>query len=86
MVEDAAYRFDVTCRELVELVTDYLSDGLDVATSAAVDAHLRECPECRDYLWQMRATIAATGRLRRESVDDRTMTFLVSAFREFLGP
>lgn len=86
MDEDGAQRFDLLCRDLVELVSDYLSDDLDVATAAAVDAHLATCPACRDYLRQLRATIAATGRLRRESVDVRTMARLVAAFRDLLGP
>ena len=83
---DPARRFDVTCREFVELITAYLGDELDAATTAAVEAHLVECPGCTDYLWQMRATIAATGRLGCESMSVRTLSAAVAAFRDLLTP
>ena len=50
---------DIACRELVELVTDYLEDALDPAAAAAVERHLALCPHCQRYLEQMRETISA---------------------------
>jgi anti-sigma factor RsiW len=52
---------DVACSELVELLTDYLEGALPPAEVAAVDAHLAQCPACRRYLDQLRATITALG-------------------------
>jgi anti-sigma factor RsiW len=49
---------DMSCQELVELVTDYLEDALAPADRARFDAHLADCPGCTNYLEQMRATIA----------------------------
>ena len=52
---------ELTCRELVELVTDYLEGALDGATRRRVDEHLAACPGCTAYLDEMRVTIRLTG-------------------------
>src|SRR4051812_45684181 len=53
----------LTCRELVELVTDYLEDALGAGDRARFEAHLRACEGCSAYLGQMRSTIWATRHL-----------------------
>lgn len=55
----------VTCREVVELVTDLMEDALDPVTQAEVVAHLAECPDCLRYLEQMRETVRLLGDLPR---------------------
>ena len=50
---------DLPCRELVELVTDYLEDALAPQRRRALEEHLRECDGCAIYVDQIRATIAA---------------------------
>lgn len=72
---------DVACRELVELVTDYVEGALAPSEVAAIEAHLDECPGCRAYLAQMRATIAAVGAVRVETLPDAAVDALLSAFR-----
>jgi anti-sigma factor RsiW len=59
---------ELTCRELVELVTDYFEDALPPAERARFEAHLADCGGCTDYLAQMRATVrlvGATGELEQ---------------------
>ena len=56
---------DVTCRELVELVTDYLEGALDLDDRARFEAHLDSCEGCRAYLSQMRTTIRVLRHLGR---------------------
>ena len=75
---------DVACRDVVELVTDYLEGALDPVTAAAVRRHLSDCPGCDDYLAQMRATISATGQVPLESLSERAKADLVAAFRDQL--
>jgi anti-sigma factor RsiW len=60
---------DLACRELVELVTDYLEDGLSRRERRRVRRHLRGCHHCSRYLEQLRLTIRLTGRLRLEDVE-----------------
>ncbi len=59
---------DLTCRELVELVTDYLDDILPRQTRDRFEEHLRVCEGCAAYLDQLRILLRAFGRLREEWV------------------
>jgi len=54
---------DLTCQELVELVTDYLEASLSASQRARFDEHLAKCTGCRNYLAQMRQTINLAGTL-----------------------
>lgn len=38
------------CNELVELVTAYLDESLDLETRPRFDLHLLECDGCQNYL------------------------------------
>jgi anti-sigma factor RsiW len=52
---------DLSCQELVELVTDYFDGALSPRDRARFDAHLDACTGCARYVEQMRTTIAVTG-------------------------
>jgi len=54
----------LTCRQFVELVTDYLERALAEGQMSQVRRHLLTCEGCAIYLAQMRATILALGALR----------------------
>ena len=73
---------DLTCRELVELVTDYLDGALAASERARFEAHLAACEGCDRYLEQIRRTVALARRTRaREDVPE--LAALLTAFREF---
>ena len=72
---------DLPCRDLVELVTEYLEDRLSPEDRARFDAHLAECEACRAFLDQFRQTIRALGRLPEESLSAEARTTLLAAFR-----
>jgi anti-sigma factor RsiW len=72
---------DLSCAELVELVTDYVEDALPAADRARFDAHLGDCEGCVSYLDQMRTTIALTGRLCVDDLAPEVQAELVDAFR-----
>ncbi len=71
----------LTCREVVELLSDYLEDTLPAGERARVRAHLATCPDCLAYLEQLRATIGTLGRLREQDVPAPLRARLVAAFR-----
>jgi anti-sigma factor RsiW len=48
---------ELTCQELVELVTDYFEDALEPPDRARFEAHVASCPGCDAYLGQMRTTL-----------------------------
>jgi anti-sigma factor RsiW len=70
------------CNELVELVTAYLDESLDLEERARFDEHLVECDGCENYLQQFRATIGTIGAVR----DDLAPEFrarLMDAFKDW---
>jgi anti-sigma factor RsiW len=71
----------LSCRELVELVTDYLEGTLPEAERERFEEHLDRCDGCRTYLEQMRQTIAVLGRLPEEAVTPEAERVLLEAFR-----
>ena len=71
----------MTCKELVELVTDYLEGALPADRIAQVEAHLADCDGCTAYIEQMRLTIAALGRIPEETISPQAFEILVEAFR-----
>jgi len=77
------YSNDLSCKELVELVTEYLENSLPFGEKAQFEAHLAVCPGCRIYLEQMRQTVHAVGHLTGESLDPTTRDRLLALFRNW---
>jgi anti-sigma factor RsiW len=73
----------LSCQELVELVTDYLEGALPPTERARFDAHIAGCDGCRAYLEQIRVTIRLSGTLRPEQLDPATEKALLEAFRDW---
>ncbi len=72
---------EMTCRELVEVVTDYLEGALPAHDRICLEAHLEQCPYCMQYVEQMRQTIEALGALSEEQIAPETRRELLQAFR-----
>jgi anti-sigma factor RsiW len=71
---------EMPCKELVELVTEYLEGTLPSTDRARFEEHLRSCRHCRTYLEQMRETIRALGSLPEESLPERVKQELLQTF------
>ena len=74
---------EMPCRELVELVTDYLEDRLSPSDRARFEAHLDACDACRTYLDQFRDTIRRLGMLPEESLSPEVRKTLLDAFTDW---
>jgi anti-sigma factor RsiW len=72
---------EITCRELVELVTEYLEGALSPAHRARFEEHVTACEGCSTYVDQVRATVAASGRLTEDDLDPQIRERLLEAFR-----
>ncbi len=72
---------EMPCRELVEVVTDYLEGRLSPLDRARFGEHLVACDACRTYLEQFRETVRALGRLPEESLSPEARNALLAAFR-----
>lgn len=73
---------EVQCREVVEVLTNYLEGVLPPAERVAMEQHLLFCEGCAAFLEQMRASIALTGRIQEEDVPDEVLDQVVQIFRE----
>ena len=75
----------LTCREVIDLLTDYVEDALPAEERGRVEAHLATCDGCTAYLEQVRETIRLTGMLTEEQVPDEDKYRLLAAFRDWTG-
>jgi predicted anti-sigma-YlaC factor YlaD len=71
------------CNELVELVTAYLDEALDLDTRARFDEHLIDCDGCENYLQQFRSTIGTIGRIDDEQMAPEFRARLMDAFKDW---
>lgn len=74
---------DLSCQELVELVTAYLEGTLSDIDRKRFELHLTECDGCTHYLAQMQRTIALIGKLSDESFPSSQREALLRAFRSW---
>jgi anti-sigma factor RsiW len=73
----------MTCKELVELVTEYLEGSLPADVRVRMDQHLSGCDGCSSYLEQMRQTIRLTGHLGEESLTTQQRDNLLKLFHNW---
>lgn len=73
----------LTCRELVELVTDYLDGTLSRRDRARFEAHLGACTNCTHYVEQFRETVRLTGTLQEDDVSPEAAAALLAQFSEW---
>jgi anti-sigma factor RsiW len=76
---------EITCTELIEAITDYLEGTMQAAERRRFEAHLEGCPDCVNYLEQMRQTVAALGELSEESIAPDAREALLETFRGWRG-
>lgn len=79
----AASPNEMSCKELVELVTDYLEGALSPADQRRFELHLGNCEGCKVYIDQIRLTIKAAGQLTEDSIGLTTKEELLAAFRDW---
>ncbi len=72
---------DLTCRELVALVTDYLEGVLPDGERKRFEDHLRECDGCASYLDQIRLTITVVSRIEVDDLSEQMKSDLLASFR-----
>lgn len=72
---------ELTCRQIVELVTDYLEGRLPLEERTEFEHHLVYCGGCRTYLQQIRQTISAAGAAKEEALSPAQQEDLVRLFR-----
>jgi hypothetical protein len=74
---------DLACKELVELVTDYLEDALSYEDRTRFEQHLVMCGGCKEYLREMRSTIAISRKLSNDDLPPDVRDDLLAVFRKW---
>jgi anti-sigma factor RsiW len=72
---------ELSCREVVELLGDYLEGAMAPDDRARLEEHLAGCDGCDAYLEQLRTITRLGGRLPEEAVSSAAMAPLLAAFR-----
>ena len=73
----------LTCREVVELVTDYLEASLSPEKQGQLEEHVAHCPGCTAYIMQVQQTIGMLHTLSDEPVFPETKEELLQVFRKW---
>jgi hypothetical protein len=74
---------ELTCQELVEVVTDYLEDRMPAEQRLLFEEHISYCSWCVTYLDQMRETIRVAGTLKEEDLTPEVRDELLDLFRDW---
>lgn len=73
----------LTCRELTELVTEYLEGRMSFMDRLRFRAHVGMCRGCRTYLDQMKQTVRTIGKLPPEDIPPEVRSQLLERFRDW---
>jgi anti-sigma factor (TIGR02949 family) len=73
----------LVCRQVVELLTDYLDGALTARDRERLESHLADCPHCTEYLAQLRATIASAGSVAPDDLDPEVVDDLVALYHRW---
>jgi anti-sigma factor RsiW len=74
-------RRDLVCREAVSLMTDYLDGALSTRDARRLERHLADCPNCTEYLKQLRIAVGLAAHVDTELLDPRTRQSLIAMYR-----
>lgn len=72
------------CRDISDLLHDYLEGELQPAVRRHLDEHLADCPGCLGFFNTYRYTVSAAHDLRCEDIPPELQTKLRSFLREKL--
>lgn len=73
----------LTCKELTELVTDYLEGRMPFRRRLTFWLHISMCKNCREYLRQTKLTIATLGKMPVDPIPPEIRDALLERFRNW---
>jgi anti-sigma factor RsiW len=73
----------MNCRQVVELMTDYLEGALSESDRTRFEAHVSDCDGCTEYLEQLRTTMRLSAKIAEVSIPAELERELVRAFRDW---
>lgn len=73
----------LSCREIVELVTEYLEGSMPAERRLGFEEHIAICPPCRNYFDQFRHTVELGKRIEEDELPADVRDALVGVFRNW---
>ena len=70
----------LTCKQVTELVTEYMHGALGARERVRFEQHLHACTWCMTYLGQMRRTVACASQLSARNTQSPVVS-LIELFR-----
>jgi hypothetical protein len=74
---------DLSCREVVELVTDYLENTLLPEMRKQLEEHVADCPGCESYIQQIQLTISMLRQIAQAPVSATRKRELLQLFQDW---
>ncbi len=74
---------NLSCQEVVELVTDYLEQALLPEKRIQFEEHIVDCPGCLTYIEQVQQTIVMLRNLAKQPMFPETKQELLEIFRNW---
>ena len=71
-----------SCKQITDLVLDYLNDKLRPAVKRDFERHLRICPDCVHFLNTYKKTVSVTGTVRSEEIPAAVKDSIVGFLRK----
>jgi anti-sigma factor RsiW len=73
----------LSCRQIVDVVTEYVDGALSSADRLAFEQHITICPPCRAYFTQMRTVVRVAGSLSEDDLPEHVRENLREMFRDW---
>lgn len=73
----------LSCKDITELLTEYLEGEMSLAGRVQVRMHMTMCGHCRTYLKQLKLTIDSCGRIPPPEITEDLREELLTTFREW---
>ena len=70
-----------TCKQITDLVFNYLNDKLSPNVKRDFQQHLRICPDCVSFLNTYRKTVSVTRSVRPEEIPPRVRNNILDFLR-----
>lgn len=75
----------LTCREMVELVGDYVERRLSTWDRVKFQLHLGMCNKCREYVHQLEVTRKTVGQMPEQQMPAEVREEMLARFRDWKG-
>jgi Putative zinc-finger len=74
-----------TCKEITDLIYNYLNDQLRPAIKKDFERHIRICPDCVNFLNTYKKIVGATAVLRIEEIPVKVRKNILDFLRNRIG-